>query len=288
MTLGTALRLGRVSNLPTVWTNVLAGIVLGGGTLAPVPTVLLLVALSLFYVGGMYLNDWFDREVDARERPERPIPSGAVAAAAVRNAGVLLFAAGEACAVRAAWRAGAVGPTAIAGLALAATIVWYDARHKGVWFAPVVMGLCRVLVYVVAALATGGAITGALTAGAALLLAYLIGLTYAARQETLARLDGVWPLGFLAVPFVAAPLVVPLDVMPVAIWVAFLIWVVRSVGLLAGRPRRDVPAAVGRLIAGISLLDGLLLAANGQPGLAVLAVAAVPLTRALQRHVPGT
>ncbi len=30
-TLATLLRLGRVSNLPTVWTNVLAGAVLAGG-----------------------------------------------------------------------------------------------------------------------------------------------------------------------------------------------------------------------------------------------------------------
>lgn len=287
MTLRTALRLGRVSNLPTVWTNVLAGVVLGGHVLPPA-WALLLVGLSFFYVGGMYLNDWCDRDVDARERPERPIPSGAVAAETVRNAGVALLAAGEACVVFVAWTIGAAGPTALAGLALAGTIAWYDARHKGVWYAPVVMGLCRVLVYVTAALATGGGLTPALAGGAGMLLAYLIGLTYAARQETLARLEGVWPLGFLAVPFVAGPFVAGLALLPVAIWVAFLAWVARSIGLLVGRPRRDVPAAVGRLIAGISLLDALLLAGLGRTALALAAGAAVPLTRALQRHVPGT
>jgi 4-hydroxybenzoate polyprenyltransferase len=286
MTLQTALRLGRVSNLPTVWTNVLAGIVLGGGALAPAATLGVLVGLSCFYVGGMYLNDWCDRAIDARERPDRPIPSGAVGADTVRNAALLLFAAGQVCVV--AVGHGARTPTFFAGLALAATIVWYDARHKGVWYAPVVMGLCRVLVYVTAALATGGGLTSALVGGAAMLLAYLIGLTYAARQETLTELDGVWPLGFLAVPFGMAPRVVPLGILPTAIWVAFLVWVVRSLGLLVGRPRRDVPAAVGRLIAGISLLDALLLAGYGRTALALLAVAAVPLTRALQRHVPGT
>jgi 4-hydroxybenzoate polyprenyltransferase len=288
MTLQTALRLGRVSNLPTVWTDALAGIVLGGGVLSPVPTLPLVVALSLFYVGGMYLNDWFDRDVDACERPERPIPSGAVAADTVRNAGVALLVAGEACVIAVAPAVGTGVPAALSGFALAAAIVWYDARHKGVWYAPVVMGLCRVLVYVTAAVAAGGALTGALAAGAAMLLAYLTGLTYAARQETLTRLESVWPLGFLAVPFLAAAFVVRFDVLPIAIWVVFLLWVERSLRLLVGRPRRDVPAAVGRLIAGISLLDALLLAGNGRPGLAVLAVAAVPLTRALQRHVPGT
>ena len=34
----------------------------------------------MFYIGGMYLNDAFDRDIDARERPERPIPSGHVGA----------------------------------------------------------------------------------------------------------------------------------------------------------------------------------------------------------------
>ena len=52
----------------------LAAIVLAGGELAPGPVLALFVSLSLFYVGGMYLNDAFDAGVDALERPERPIP----------------------------------------------------------------------------------------------------------------------------------------------------------------------------------------------------------------------
>ena len=81
----TALRLGRVSNLPTVWTNALAGGVLGAtaarGTdpwWAALSILLAALALSLFYVGGMWLNDAFDAEIDAEERAERPIPSGAI------------------------------------------------------------------------------------------------------------------------------------------------------------------------------------------------------------------
>ena len=69
------LRLGRVSNLPTVWTNVLAGLVLAGGDWYEWRTFVTLVAMSLFYVGGMYLNDYFDRSIDARERPGRPLPA---------------------------------------------------------------------------------------------------------------------------------------------------------------------------------------------------------------------
>ena len=63
------LQLGRVSNLPTVWTNVLAGVLLAGGALEPGSFIPLLLAFSLFYEGGMFLNDAFDRKIDARERP---------------------------------------------------------------------------------------------------------------------------------------------------------------------------------------------------------------------------
>ena len=58
-----------MSNLPTVWTNVLAATVLAGGAWQNTRTAIVLVAMSLFYVGGMYLNDYFDRAIDARERP---------------------------------------------------------------------------------------------------------------------------------------------------------------------------------------------------------------------------
>jgi hypothetical protein len=94
------LELGRVSNLPTVWSNVLAGMVLSGGWLAPGALLAVLAGASAIYVGGMFLNDAFDAEIDARERPERPIPSGRIARRAVfaigfaqLAGGVLLFAA---------------------------------------------------------------------------------------------------------------------------------------------------------------------------------------------------
>ena len=82
-TLRTALRLGRVSNLPTVWTNVMAGLALNGGALTPQVIIPLGVATSLFYVAGMYLNDAFDWRWDAQHRPERPIPAGEISARAV-------------------------------------------------------------------------------------------------------------------------------------------------------------------------------------------------------------
>ncbi len=51
----------------------------------------LLIALSLAYVAGMYLNDAFDAAIDRRERPDRPIPSGRVARRTVFVAGFAML-----------------------------------------------------------------------------------------------------------------------------------------------------------------------------------------------------
>src|SRR6202030_3348539 len=115
----TLLRLGRVSNLPTVWTNVLAGAVLSGGDWRNWRLGLMLVAMSSFYVGGMYLNDYFDRAIDGRERPERPIPSGHISAHAVAAIGFCLVGAG-------AIATAAMGPAAAAVAGLVALSIVAD------------------------------------------------------------------------------------------------------------------------------------------------------------------
>lgn len=285
-----ALELGRVSNLPTVWTNVLAGLVLSGGVASPWLLGALLVALTLFYVGGMYLNDAFDRRIDARERPSRPIPSGRVAARAVFVAGFTMLAAGIAVLLAAGTMApGGTGwPAAAAGLALAGAIVLYDWHHKGNPLSPFVMGLCRMLVYVTAGLMVAMVPAGALYVGAAVLLCYLIGLTYAAKQENLNRVGALWPLAFLAVPFVAVPAVFGLDIASVAIYAGFAAWVLYALGWLVVPSRLDVPRAVVSLLAGICLLDALLVSAAGNQPLAWAAAAGFPLTLVLQRWVSGT
>jgi 4-hydroxybenzoate polyprenyltransferase len=282
MTARVALRLGRVSNLPTVWTNVLAGMVLTGAAVRPGPFALLVVALSLFYVGGMYLNDAFDRDLDRRERPERPIPSGEVSASTVFTAGFALLGAGTLLLVP-------LGPAAVgSGLALAAAIVWYDLRHKTDPLSPVVMGLCRVLVYLTAAVAVAPELPRPVVLGSAVLLAYLVGLTYVAKQENLTEVANLWPVACLAVPFAYAAPGAVVHPVAAAIGLGFLAWVIAALARLAPSAGPDIGGAVVRLIAGISLLDALLISGRGRPALAAVAVAAVPLTRWLQRHVPGT
>src|SRR6266705_5800513 len=78
----TLLILGRASNLPTVWSNCLAGWLLGGGG-DSAKLVLLCLSATFLSLGGMYLNDAFDAQFDQQHRPERPIPCGAIRAASV-------------------------------------------------------------------------------------------------------------------------------------------------------------------------------------------------------------
>lgn len=279
-----ALALGRVSNLPTVWSNALAGAVLAGAGDFGAELGVLLAAFSLFYTGGMFLNDAFDARFDAAQRPERPIPSGRARRGEVFGWGFAMLAAGLGL-------LGTLGlAPALAGAALAATITFYDWSHKANPLSPVVMGLCRALVYAGAAFAYAAAPPLALWAGAALMLCYLIGLTYIAKQENLARVENLWPLVFLAAPLLyGAGLLWARPSMPAALaWAGLAACVAGALAFLRRRRRGDIPRAVVTLIAGISLLDALLIAASGAGGLALAAAACFALALLLQRWIAGT
>ena len=290
MKLSVALKLGRVSNLPTVWSNVLTGMALAGTATADCRLLLLVVSLSLFYVGGMFLNDAFDHGFDAKTRPERPIPSGQVSAAQVNAFGFGMMAVALALL---AWVGYGYEPftqwrPVLAGLALAAAIVFYNWRHKNNPLSPLVMGLCRMLVYVTAALAVSSIVAHPIVVAAVVLLCYLIGLTYAAKKEHLGRLENIWPLVFLAAPVIYGidlALAQPAVVLPLIMFVA---WASYALWLLRRRKPGDVPRAVISLIAGISLVDAILLTGAGQTLFACLAVAAFVITLALQRWITGT
>jgi len=280
--LRTALRLGRVSNLPTVWTNTLAGAVLAGAGGFGAEFAVMLLAFSLFYTGGMFLNDAFDAEFDAAQRPERPIPSGEVSGREVFGYGYGMMAGGVALL---AWIG--VAP-ALAGLALAAAITFYDWNHKKNLFGPVVMGLCRVLVYVGAGLCYTLAPPAALWIGAALMLCYLIGLTYVAKQENLGKVENLWPLAFLAAPVAYGAWLGVAQAVVGLFWLLFSAWALVALWFLRRRRKGDIPRAVVSLIAGISLLDAMLIAGTGSVALAVFALAGFGVTLFFQRYIAGT
>lgn len=291
-TLRTLLRLGRISNLPTVWTNCLAALALAGGTFEPLSFLVAALAMSFAYTGGMFLNDAFDREIDARERPERPIPSGEISAGAVfalgfgqLSLGVLLVAS------LGPLTGGPLNlPAVVAALVLCGVIVLYDVHHKQNPLSPLVMGLCRVGVYATVGLAFAPRpleLPWPLLVGALLLLGHLIGLTYVAKQENLGSVKGFWPLVLLAGP-VLFGISRSGDELAVLGFVVLLVGLeLWALSLLRRVPPR-IPQAVITLIAGISLVDAVLLASVGQWALGALAVGGCGLTLGLQRWVRGT
>ncbi len=141
------LQLLRPANVVTAWADVLAGaavagvsVSLAGGTTGPEvgPVGWLLVATTGLYGGGVVLNDVFDADVDADERPERPIPSGR----ASRRGGALFGGTLLLGGVAAAWLVGVGSAFLAAGIAGAAVL--YDRWAKAhVVLGPLTMGLCR-------------------------------------------------------------------------------------------------------------------------------------------------
>jgi 4-hydroxybenzoate polyprenyltransferase len=284
-----ALRLGRVSNLPTVWTNVIAASTLAGATSPLAALATLILAMSLCYVAGMYLNDYFDRRIDARNRPERPIPAGEVRASSVAVAGASLLAAGVALLIPAAMLArnpDALSPLP-AGIALAAAILLYDARHKEVPWAPLLMGGCRALVYVSSALVWAAQGSQSSLVAAAIAFLYVTALSKLAAQEGSAAPRARWPaFALLLAPLCGACLAIrsPLPWMLAAASVA---WTRRALRVASVGKGPSMGIAIGQLIAGISIVDATIIAAAGRPGWALAALACCGLTRALQGRLSG-
>ena len=275
------LALARISNSPTVVSNALAGAALAGALWPGATVVAVAVAMVLFYTAGMYLNDLCDYAIDVRQRPERPLPAGVVARGEAVAITVALFGLGLAL----LW---AVGPAPLlAGLVLACAIVAYDLWHKANPLSPLLMAACRALVYVTAFLAASTALTAELWLWAGLLFGYVVGLTAIAKTEAGSRLGGAGPAVLLGLPAVAFVVASP----PVAAWpllAIFVGWVAYGASFVYRTDGRNVGRAVGSLIAGIALLDALVLAVAGSAVGVAVALVAFGATLFFQRYVKGT
>jgi len=144
-------------------------------------------------------------------------------------------------------------PPVLAVLALALLIVFLRRVPQAESLSPVVMALNRALVYVTAAESARVGFSPALVFGCIALLCYLIGLSYAAKQENLREPRGFWPLAFMVLPFAnVSALASPASwrstrCSPFGSLTAFR--------FCSAKRRRNIKRAVGYLIAGISLLD---------------------------------
>jgi len=242
-------RLLRVPNLFTVPGDVLAGYLLASGGKLGWPVLGGAGAAVLIYCGGLLLNDYFDRGIDAQERPNRPLPSGAADPLIVLGAGIVMLFLG----IGVAYGAGEEVPGLIAaGIAVAAFI--YDAGAKRVrWLGPLVMGLCRA-----GSVLLGAALAGDLKAAPALVavgvganFAYITVVTFIALREAsgLRIKDSAWwpPVLLIAAPIammVTGGLQLPTGLVALFLFAAGAI----RVGMAAKAAQRaqiPIPAYVG-------------------------------------------
>ncbi len=285
------LRLARISNLPTVFSNVLLGVALAAGA-GPFPWEATLVAVlttSFLYISGMALNDLVDRHIDAAERPERPIPSGVLSVREVAIFVGICFSLPLAGVFLIAPR------STILAVALVVAIVLYNAFHKRWSGALVFMGLCRALVYFLGAAITAEVMQRSVDVGevvlfATLLSIYIIALTIIAQKEVQ---GGLGYRRWLAVALVFLPFSALLATAPVSTaWTLFtgallFTWLARSARLIRKQPPSVVPAVLGWL-SGISLLDAFFLSFTQRPALAIIALGCFAATVAGHRKIAGT
>jgi hypothetical protein len=274
--------LGRISNLPTVWSNCMAGWWLGGGgNLDKLP--FLFLGATLLYSGGMFLNDAFDADFDRQHRRERPIPAGAIAANTVWAVGVGLLSLGAGLLFLAGTITGALG------MALAVCIVLYDAVHKAITFSPVLMGICRFFLYVIAASIGAAGITGwSLWCGVALGI-YVIGLSYLARRESTHGAFQYWPLILLATPIFLALIMNAGSYRQPALLLSaiFGLWVLRCLRHTLWSPERQIGRTVSGLLAAIVFVDWIAMA-DAPREFGFIFIGLFLLAMLFQRFVPAT
>jgi 4-hydroxybenzoate polyprenyltransferase len=174
----------RLPNIFTAPSNILTGY-FAAVTVAEANSVhltALMVSSGLLYIGGIVLNDYFDVEIDKRERPFRPLPSGNISKRhALAIAIVAMLIANTIALV--------LGPISFAvSLLLTFAIIVYDYRLKHGLSGPFAMGSARFLNVILGASPVllylnshSYAIVG--TAAASLFL-YIVAITLLSKKET--------------------------------------------------------------------------------------------------------
>jgi len=253
-----------------------------GAALSGRPANIGLAASVCLYWAGMALNDYADRELDAVERPERPIPSGRA-----RPSTALVLATGL--------TAAGLGLVALAGgrkalgvaVPLAATVWAYDLALQDTPLGPVGTAAARALDVLLGADEVGRAVPAALTVGA-----HTLAITVLSRSEV----SGATPL--LPATTAAATGVLGLVAMKVGASHPVLggallggcSVTVGSAHLAAARDPvpRQVRRAVGAGIHGLIPLQAGLIARAGRWRTALAVAALFPLARKPSRKVSPT
>ncbi len=288
--LRTLLVLGRVSNLPTIWSNVLVGWFLCGGTWTT-EVGWLVAGMSLLYIGGMTLNDAFDAQWDKEHAPNRPIPAGKIGLGTVWVNGLFQLLLGATLLFLFTSAHGFFVLTLIGAIFL------YNWLHKKWAGSVLIMGVCRALVYLGAGSAMASQASAihlnplliAIGSGSVL---YIAGLTLAARSEHL-RPDQ--PTGFLPRMLLMLPILFPLvtsSLFPegptkTALLIIGVIGIWAWIVIVRSSLRQKIPVGVAYAIAGIAFYDAAAVVFADWKA-SVICLACFVLTLGGQRVIPAT
>lgn len=285
----------RLPNLFTAPPDVVAGAALAaatGAAVTPATVVGLCVASLLLYAAGTTLNDVADVAEDSRDRPDRPIPSGAIDRRRAAALGGGFLVAGVAVA--------SVAGGGVSGLtagALAITVACYDFLLKGGPAGPLSMGTARGLNVALGLSVAGGRSFDPLVLAVPVVVAgYVAALTWMAEGETrdsdrtaVAVTAAATLIAGGAVTGIVGSLAggrsLPLAALAAIVFVA---WVGRALVPAYTDPAPDtVGPAVGAAVLGIVLLDAAAAAVAG-PLVAVATAAFVVPSVGLARRFDVT
>lgn len=186
----------RVSNLPTVWSNVLTAFILSATGFSWHTLLITVISLSLIYCGGMALNDIRDHSIDLQQRPSRPLPSGKISPRAASSITILLFVFGLGGLLLLPHGSAAIA----SGAALVGLVILYDWYHKENPFSVLLMAGCRLMLFLVVGWGAAGSPNVEQLSIGMIQFFYVIMISLAARYEN--RNPGVF--SFPLIPLMLA------------------------------------------------------------------------------------
>ncbi len=274
----------RISNAPTVISNILAGTAIAitmqskYWTWTPAYDLFFGVCILAIYFAGMILNDAFDSNHDKKYRPDRPIPSGVIPKSAAWVVGLAIL--------------GAVSFFGIGHFAakdlilLVVAVLLYTFFHRWLIPAIVFMALCRGLVYLIVANPILGADHAQLITFCIAIAFYTAVLTFIGRFENKKNASYAWITWLLLLPPIYVVCThfpntqfafIPLSFMSYWIWLAW--------NNFKSNKKID---GMHRILSGFCLLDCVLATTLEQYVIAGLCVLCFFITVGFHRKIIGT
>ena len=275
------LDLCRVSNLPTVISNCVAGSLVAEGILG-LDLIFVLIGASLVYSGGMVMNDAVDFRYDKKFKKDRPIVSSKISLFSSWQLAVLFLVSGSVFL--------GIGSTSYFWVAvLIISIIFYNVFHKKFGITIYVMGFCRSLLYFIAGY-TLSLSNSVILWGLALGL-YTAGITLVARGEDTDQKVKMIGIILLTAPvflsiycsLVSLNLIVPIIFSSSAL----IVLILYSLRIINSENPGKIGKAVSLLIAGMCIVDSMAVSSViGYQGL--LIIFGVPIVLIFQRKIAGT